>query len=187
MAFRFRKSVGVGIGRVNLSNSGTSLSIGGRGHSLSFGKRGVRANVGIPGTGMSWSSRLGGRSRQSSYSSDPNNIGDILEYGEASMDVAELSVEQRERMIAKAEKDLAGVYATVKKYGAEHLDPDQAAEIESTRDAIEMARANLKLDKIQMKQARRNARKMRAYLVFEAVKRLAVVAFIVWVLSHFVT
>jgi hypothetical protein len=187
MAFRFRKSVGTGVGRVNFSKSGTSLSVGGPGHSVSFGKRGARATVGIRGTGMSWSTRLGGRRRRSSHSSDPSNIGDALESGKAAIEASEIAVKEKERLLAEAEDGLAGVEATVKKYGAENLDPDQASEIEAMRANIKMGRANLKLDKVELKQARRNARKIRAYLLFIAIKKLAFWGFILWVLSHFVT
>jgi len=44
--------------RLNLSKSGTSVSVGGRGGWLTFGKKGTRATVGIPGTGMSWSEKI---------------------------------------------------------------------------------------------------------------------------------
>ena len=53
MAFRFRKSVELFPGvRINLSKSGPSLSVGGRGHTLNVSKRGTGATVGIPGTGL---------------------------------------------------------------------------------------------------------------------------------------
>ena len=59
MAFRFRKSVKLFPGvRINLSKSGPSLSVGGRGHTLNVSKRGTRATVGIPGTGLSISKNL---------------------------------------------------------------------------------------------------------------------------------
>ena len=40
--------------RLNLSRSGVSTSVGGRGAWLTFGKRGTRATVGLPGTGLSY-------------------------------------------------------------------------------------------------------------------------------------
>ena len=59
MGFRFRKSVKLFPGvRINLSKSGPSLSVGGRGHTLNVSSRGTRATVGIPGTGVSFSKRL---------------------------------------------------------------------------------------------------------------------------------
>jgi hypothetical protein len=61
MAFRFRKSFKVLPGvRLNLSKSGTSLSVGGRGATLNVGgKNGPRTTVGIPGTGISYTERVG--------------------------------------------------------------------------------------------------------------------------------
>lgn len=59
MGFRFRKSLKILPGvRVNLSTSGTSLTLGGRGASVNVGKRGVYGNLGLPGTGISWRERL---------------------------------------------------------------------------------------------------------------------------------
>ncbi len=56
MGFRFSRRIRILPGvRLNLSKSGVSTSIGGRGAWLTFGKRGTRATVGIPGTGLSYS------------------------------------------------------------------------------------------------------------------------------------
>ena len=61
MGIRFRKSVKICKGvKINFSKSGASLSLGGRGHSLNFGKRGTRSTIGIPGTGISYSTKVGG-------------------------------------------------------------------------------------------------------------------------------
>jgi len=60
MGFRFSRRIYLFKGlRLNLSKSGTSVSVGGRGGWLTFGKKGTRATVGIPGTGMSWSEKIG--------------------------------------------------------------------------------------------------------------------------------
>ena len=60
MGFRFSRRISLFKGlRLNLSKSGTSVSVGGRGSWLTFGKKGTRATVGIPGTGMSWSEKIG--------------------------------------------------------------------------------------------------------------------------------
>ena len=56
MGFRFSRRIRILPGvRLNLSKSGVSTSIGGHGAWLTFGKRGTRATVGIPGTGLSYS------------------------------------------------------------------------------------------------------------------------------------
>ena len=62
MGLRYRKSIRIMKGvSINFSKSGASLSLGGRGHSVNIGKRGIRTTVGIPGTGLSYSSSSGGR------------------------------------------------------------------------------------------------------------------------------
>ena len=78
MGMRFRKSVKICKGvKVNFSKSGASLSLGGRGHSMNFGGRGTRATVGIPGTGLSYSTKVGGshKSRSSSHRSSASRSG----------------------------------------------------------------------------------------------------------------
>lgn len=54
MGWRYRRSVKLFPGlKVNLSKTGTSLSVGGRGATMNIGKRGVRRTLSIPGTGIS--------------------------------------------------------------------------------------------------------------------------------------
>ena len=68
---RFRKSVKIMPGvRVNLSKSGVSTSIGGRGATVNVGKSGVRSTLSVPGTGLSWSSKSGWAESQRSRPAD---------------------------------------------------------------------------------------------------------------------
>lgn len=63
MGIRFRKTVKICKGiKINFSKSGASLSLGGRGHGMTFGGSGTRAHVGIPGTGLSYNTMIGGHS-----------------------------------------------------------------------------------------------------------------------------
>ena len=56
MGFRFRRSVKIAPGiRLNFSKSGVSTSLGGRGATVNLSKRGTRHTVGLPGTGVSYS------------------------------------------------------------------------------------------------------------------------------------
>jgi hypothetical protein len=58
MGFRFRKRIRLFKGALlNLSKSGTSLSVGGRGLTANVSKRGVRETVGLPGTGISYQTK----------------------------------------------------------------------------------------------------------------------------------
>lgn len=70
MGLRFQKRISIMPGiRLNWSLGGPSLSVGPRGASVTMGKRGVYGNVGIPGSGLSYRTKLsggGGRSRNSS-------------------------------------------------------------------------------------------------------------------------
>jgi hypothetical protein len=68
MGFRFSKSFKIAPGvKLNLSKSGLSTSIGRRGASVNIGKRGVRSTVGIPGTGLSYSSSSSSSRRSVAY------------------------------------------------------------------------------------------------------------------------
>lgn len=58
MGLNFRKSIKVLPGvRVNITKKGvSSLSVGGRGARVNMSKKGTRTTVGIPGSGLSYSS-----------------------------------------------------------------------------------------------------------------------------------
>jgi hypothetical protein len=59
MGFRFQRRVKLFPGvRLNFSGSGISTTIGVRGASVTLGPRGTYANVGLPGTGLSYRTRL---------------------------------------------------------------------------------------------------------------------------------
>lgn len=60
MGFRFQKRIKIAPGvRLNVSKSGVSTSIGGRGATVNLNSKGVRTTVGLPGTGLSWSKQTG--------------------------------------------------------------------------------------------------------------------------------
>ena len=61
MGFRFFKSKSIAKGlRIGISKRGLSANIGGRGHSISLGSQGVYLNLSIPGTGISYRTKLKG-------------------------------------------------------------------------------------------------------------------------------
>lgn len=63
MGFRFWRRIQILPGlTLNLSRSGASISLGPRGAKLTMGPRGVRATAGLPGTGIFYTTKLGGRS-----------------------------------------------------------------------------------------------------------------------------
>lgn len=70
MGFRFFRRVQIAPGlRLNLSKSGPSLSMGKRGSWFTVGPRGNRVSAGLPGTGLYYTERVGGRKRRTRSSS----------------------------------------------------------------------------------------------------------------------
>ena len=60
MAFRFQKRFTIFPGvRINMSKGGLSASVGPRGADVNIGKDGITTSAGIPGTGLSYRSKLG--------------------------------------------------------------------------------------------------------------------------------
>ena len=80
MPFKFRKSFKILPGvKINLSKGGISTSLGGAGHSVNIGKKGVKSTIGIPGTGISHTSNLGGSAPKISRKKRPGcGLGVIL-------------------------------------------------------------------------------------------------------------
>lgn len=71
MGFRFFKSKSIAKGlRIGISKRGLSANIGGRGHSISLGSQGVYLNLSIPGTGISYRTKLKGPGSGASSKSD---------------------------------------------------------------------------------------------------------------------
>lgn len=61
MGLRFRKSLRIAPGvRLNFTGRGVSTTLGPRGATVNLSSSGARGNVGIPGTGLSYSQRLSG-------------------------------------------------------------------------------------------------------------------------------
>jgi hypothetical protein len=65
MGFRLRRRIRIARGiSLNLSKSGLSTSFGGRGYHMTVGHGHIRNTVGLPGTGMYWTSVSGSGKRQ---------------------------------------------------------------------------------------------------------------------------
>lgn len=61
MGFRFRKSFRIAHGlRINLSKKGASFSLGGKGITTNVSRKGIQTTYGIPGTGLSYSTKRKG-------------------------------------------------------------------------------------------------------------------------------
>ncbi|UNC16339.1 DUF4236 domain-containing protein (plasmid) [Acidiphilium multivorum] len=62
MGFRYRRRIKVAPGvRVNVSKTGTSLSLGGRGATYNINRDGGRASFSLPGTGLSYTGARSGK------------------------------------------------------------------------------------------------------------------------------
>lgn len=62
MGFRFRQSIKLLPGiRLNVGKTVVSVSLGRRGNTINFGRRGIRHTLGIPGTGISYTRQLASR------------------------------------------------------------------------------------------------------------------------------
>ena len=60
MPTRFRRSIKIAPGvKLNVGKKSGSISFGKRGASMNFGSRGIYGNIGIPGTGLSYRSKIG--------------------------------------------------------------------------------------------------------------------------------
>jgi len=71
MSFRFQKRVRIAPGvRLNFSKRGISTSVGPRGASVTAGKRGLYGNAGIPGTGLSYRSKINKKNKRTSNNRD---------------------------------------------------------------------------------------------------------------------
>ncbi len=83
MAIRFRRSVKIIPGvRLNFGKRGMSVSAGVRGATITAGKRGIYSSAGIPGTGLSYRDKIGGKSRPPGKHkvSAPSNFKDKVEF-----------------------------------------------------------------------------------------------------------
>jgi len=99
MALRFRRSVKIVPGvRVNFGKRGVSVSAGVRGATVTAGKRGVYGNAGIPGTGLSFRSKLGGNATNSQLAREQKRIERELEKQE--------KLERRREALSKVELSL---------------------------------------------------------------------------------
>lgn len=79
MGLRFTRRITIFPGvRLNFSKSGVSLSIGPRGASITLGKRGVYGNVGLPGTGLSYRTRLDAPARGAARELTNENVAEML-------------------------------------------------------------------------------------------------------------
>lgn len=80
MAVRFRKSKKVAPGtKINIGKKSSGVSFGNRGGGISFNSRsGVHVRASIPGTGISFTSKVGGRKRRKAKKRQPSRSPGLL-------------------------------------------------------------------------------------------------------------
>lgn len=112
MSFRFQRRVKVAPGvRLNFSKRGVSTSIGVRGASITVGKRGIYGNVGIPGSGLSYRTRLDSKGKNKAISNSNERGKVIVEWDDAkkdfifSTDDGRLLTIEEEKQVRRAYKD----------------------------------------------------------------------------------
>jgi len=93
MSLYFRPSVGLGrLVRLNLSKSGLNLSAG-TGCTLNFDRNGIRSKVGVPATGLSYSSNLTPRQhahvQQGAVVAQPTAAEERLRWQAVALEIAE--------------------------------------------------------------------------------------------------
>jgi len=86
MPLRFSKRISLGkFLRLNISKSGVGVTVGPRGANITLGPRGTHATVGLPGSGLSYTQKIGdapiGNFPQSSKSQIPKSQPSIREPG----------------------------------------------------------------------------------------------------------
>ncbi len=99
MALRFRRSVKIVPGvRVNFGKRGVSVSAGVKGATVTAGKHGVYGNAGIPGTGLSFRSKLSGKATNSQLAREQRKLERELE--------KQKQLEQRREALSKVQLSL---------------------------------------------------------------------------------
>ena len=79
MGFRFQKRIRIFKGlTLNLSKSGTSWTVGGRGASVNVRGDKVTGTAGVPGTGISYRERLDAQSTESTPNKSGIGAGTVL-------------------------------------------------------------------------------------------------------------
>ena len=79
--FKFRRSKKILPGvKLNIGKKGpSSLSLGGRGSTVNVSRKGTKTTVGIPGTGLSYSTKSGGSAKRAKgFSKSSSSKGAII-------------------------------------------------------------------------------------------------------------
>ncbi|WP_299759056.1 DUF4236 domain-containing protein [uncultured Pontibacter sp.] len=135
---RFRKRVKVFPGfYLNFSNSGVSSTIGVKGASINFSKKGTYLNTGIPGTGLYNRQKIGGE-QKNLYSGSVQNVPvfDEVIY-EPEILIGEIKSEATDKLTSAS---LIELKETLQEVYKDRIEITQ--EIEKTKEEVKAARTN---------------------------------------------
>ena len=122
MGFRFRKSISICPGvRLNIGKNGlSSVSVGARGASVSFGRQGTHANVGLPGTGLSYRTKLSSGPSKNTTPASQNKSNDpqLIQFVNAAesemMDIINIHLTSPSPSCSKTIEQLKALYVQQK-------------------------------------------------------------------------
>lgn len=137
MALRFRRSIRIAPGvTLNLGKKGVSVSAGPKGASVTLGKNGLWGNIGLPGTGLSYRTRLGGnpaqQARQEAARAREEQRQQLLLGGLAALTV---SLDEKGQLLL-ADKTGRGLTPSEKRQVWEQLGPELACWLAVAMDDI---------------------------------------------------
>lgn len=78
MGIRFKKRAKIAPGvNLNFTQSGTSVTVGGKGGSINIGKNGIYGNAGIPGTGIYTREKISGKKTRHKAQPEKTGLFDV--------------------------------------------------------------------------------------------------------------
>ena len=176
--FRFRRSIKIFPGiRWNFGKQSSSVSLGGRGFHYTIGTHGTRTTVGLPGTGLSYTSI--GQLDRSSSPTPSVNIDKALEWGAKQQETFHLEVPDREPGDEPAtDKQIAYIHDLVK--GIHGLDFNSLGKKQASAliDAIKAEKDRFTEEKVQEYLATQNRGLGWGTLFWIALIVFALVAFL---------
>ena len=159
--FRFRRSIKILPGvRWNFGKRSSSISLGGRGFHYTIGTHGTRTTVGLPGTGLSYTTTSATRRRGAP---SPIHMDKALEWVSRQEGIFRIEVPDREEGEAPAtQKQIESIRDLVK--GIQGVD----------FDALGKKQASTLIDAIKAEKDRFTERKIQEYLTKQKRKHLVV-------------
>jgi Fe2+ transport system protein B len=162
MSFRYRNVVSLGkYARVNVSKSGASLSVGPRGASINIGPRGVYETVGIPGTGMSWRTRLDKPQQRRATPAPGTAVAAQFDEISAKLDETEREFEHECAALKVREAQVEAQELALEQARETCKTPADAAQLKIMQAKLDVAKLDLKNEHKAAMEAEQNIRSAR--------------------------